>query len=241
MRAAFTLAGLAAFAAAAPAAAAPAHRPVHRAPHPGAAAARNWSATVVATPEGGFRMGNPAARVKVVEYGSLACPHCRHFEETGYKPLVQRYVRTGRVSYEFRNLIINAPDISVSLLTRCAGAARFFPMSEVVYATQPQWMQKLTGLTEAQKAELGKLSDTQRIARLADLGGFPQIAARFGVAPARARQCLADPAGLKRLIGMAEAAQKIGVNQTPTFFVNGARTSAETWEQLEALIRKAGG
>ena len=66
-------------------------------------APRDWSRTVAATPEGGFRMGNPNAKVKLVEYGSLACPHCRHFEETGYKPLVQQYVRTGRVSYEFRN------------------------------------------------------------------------------------------------------------------------------------------
>ena len=70
---------------------------------PKAAAARDWSRTVAVTPEGGFRMGNPAAHVKVVEYGSLACPHCRHFEETGYRPLVQKYVRTGQVSYEFRN------------------------------------------------------------------------------------------------------------------------------------------
>ena len=74
-------------------------------------------------------MGNPNARVKLVEYGSLACPHCRHFEETGYKPLVQGYVRTGRVSYEFRSFLLNAPDISVSLLAHCAGPAKFFPMS----------------------------------------------------------------------------------------------------------------
>ena len=73
------------------------------------------------TPEGGFRMGNPAAPIKLIEYGSLACPHCRHFAETGYKPLLQNYVRTGRVSYEFRNLLISGPDISVSLLARCFG------------------------------------------------------------------------------------------------------------------------
>ena len=91
------------------------------------APAVNWTRTVVATPEGGFRMGNPNAKVKLVEYGSLACPHCRHFEQTGYKPLVQTYVRTGRVSYEFRNLLLNAPDLAVSLLTpseRNAAAAR---------------------------------------------------------------------------------------------------------------------
>lgn len=212
--------------------------PVRRAAAP---AVRDWSRTVVATPEGGFRMGNPAARVKVVEYGSLACPHCRHFEETGYRPLVDKYVRTGRVSYEFRNLIINAPDISVSLLARCAGPAQFFAMSAVVYATQPQWFAKLNAMTAAQKAELEKMTDAQRISRLAAIGGFPQLAARFGVAPARARMCLADPAGLKRLIGMAEAANAAGVNQTPTFFVNGVRTDAAEWGELEPLVRKAGG
>ncbi len=45
-----------------------------------AQAAHDWSRTVAMTPEGGFRMGNPAAKVKLIEYGSLACPHCRHFE-----------------------------------------------------------------------------------------------------------------------------------------------------------------
>ncbi|HWU93511.1 MAG TPA: thioredoxin domain-containing protein, partial [Sphingomicrobium sp.] len=76
-------------------------------------AGHDWTKTVAVTPEGGFRMGNPAARVKLVEYGSLICPHCRHFNETGYKPLLQGYVRTGKVSYEFRNMVLNAPDISV--------------------------------------------------------------------------------------------------------------------------------
>src|SRR5258707_13809131 len=83
---------------------------------PAAKPKADWTSTVVATAKGGFRMGNPASKVKLIEYGSLACPHCRHFEETGYKPLVKQYVRTGRVSYEFRNLLLNGPDISVSLL-----------------------------------------------------------------------------------------------------------------------------
>src|SRR5439155_3891147 len=152
------------------------------------APAVNWTRTVVATPEGGFRMGNPNAKVKLVEYGSLACPHCRHFEQTGYKPLVQTYVRTGRVSYEFRNLLLNAPDLAVSLLAHCAGPAKFFPMSEVVYATQPQWFQKVNAISDAQKTEMEKMTNAQRIVRVGEIAGFPQIAARFGVTPARARQ-----------------------------------------------------
>ena len=36
----------------------------------------DWTQTVVKTPEGGFRMGNPDAPLKIVEYGSRACPYC---------------------------------------------------------------------------------------------------------------------------------------------------------------------
>ena len=208
-------------------------KPVAKAP-----VTRDWTKTVVATPEGGFRMGNPGAPIKLVEYGSLACPHCRHFEETGYKPLLQGYVRTGRVSYEFRNLLINGPDMSISLLAHCAGPARFFPMSELVYATQEQWQKKIEGMDEA---SLDKLTDQQRIIRYAEVGGMAQIAGRFGVTPARAKQCLADPKGLERLINMTKTAMDNGIGHTPTFLINGKVADASTWETLEPLIKQAGG
>ena len=202
-------------------------------------APRDWSRTVAVTPQGGFRMGNPAARVKLVEYGSLACPHCRHFEETGYKPLVQNYVRAGRVSYEFRNLLINGPDLSISLLTRCSGPARFFAMSQVVYATQPQWEDRINKMSDADKAAMDKMTDQQRVVRFAELGGMIPLAARFGVTPARARQCLTDSKGVQRLLDMTKAANDAGVDHTPTFFVNGKVSSAATWEQLEPELKKA--
>lgn len=204
-----------------------------------AAPARDWSHTVVATPQGGFRMGNPAAKVKLIEYGSLACPHCRHFEETGYKPLVQNYVRSGRVSYEFRNLLINGPDISISLLAHCAGPAKFFPMSEVVYATQPDWQKRIADMSDSDQAALDKLTDQQRVERFAEIGGMGAIAARFGVTPARARQCLADPKGLQRLLDWTKAASDSGINHTPTFIINGKESDAATWEELEPEIKKA--
>jgi len=201
----------------------------------------DWTRTVVATPEGGFRMGNPAAPVKLVEYGSLACPHCRHFEETGYKPLIQNYVRTGKVSYEFRNFLISGPDMSVSLLTRCAGPAKFFPMSELVYATQEQWEKKIEGMSDADKAALEQMTDEQRIVRFAELGGMAPLAERFGVSKAQAKQCLSDPKGLQRLLNITKTAVDSGVDHTPTFLINGKVTDAATWESLEPLIQQAGG
>lgn len=210
-------------------------KPAHAAP----AKARDWARVVTMTPEGGFMMGNPAARVKLVEYGSLACPHCRHFEETGYKPLVQDYVRTGEVSYEFRNLLLDGPDISVSLLTRCAGAAKFFPMSEMVYATQPQWEDRLIKMSDADKAAIDKMTDEQRIVRFAEIGGMPAIASKFGLNAGRARQCLTDKNGLDRLLAITKAANDNGIHQTPTFIVNGQVSGSTLWEQLEPELKKA--
>lgn len=201
------------------------------------APAVDWTRTVVQTAEGGFRMGNPKAKLKLVEYGSLACPHCRHFEETGYQPLVQKYVRSGRVSYEFRNFLLNAPDIAASLLAHCAGPAKFFPMSQAVFAAQPKWFDKVRALTAAQTAELEKLPEQQRIARLGQVAGFPQIAARFGVTPVRARQCLADPKRLERLLAITKAAADQGITRTPTFLINGKVVDAANWDQLEPLLK----
>src|SRR4029077_4194167 len=65
---------------------------------PGVRAAQSvdWTRTFSQSADGGFRMGNPEAKIAIVEYGSLTCSHCRHFAETAYKPLISEYVRTGK-------------------------------------------------------------------------------------------------------------------------------------------------
>ena len=129
----------------------------------------------------------------------------------------------------------------MSLLAHCAGPAKFFPMSEVVFATQPQWFEKIGALSDAQRAEIEKMTDAQRNVRLGEVAGFPQIAARFGVTPAQARQCLSDPKGLDRLLNITKAAEDAGIHRTPTFLINGKVSDAATWEQLEPQLKKAVG
>ena len=65
----------------------------------------DWSTIVSRSPEGGFVMGNPNAKVKLVEFGSLTCPHCAEFEHQGGQALVDNYVKKGLVSWEFRNYV----------------------------------------------------------------------------------------------------------------------------------------
>ena len=225
---------LAALAAASPAAAA---APARKA----APVAIDWSRTVVATPEGGFRMGNPGAKVKLVEYGSLTCGHCAAFSRTGMASLVGAYVRSGKVSFEYRNFILNGLDVAASLLARCGGPSRFFPVAETLYSTQDQWMGRVGSLTAAQKAQLNALPENQRLGRLAELAGLTGIAARHGVAPVQGKRCLADQAGLDRLGRMAEAASALGVEGTPTFFLNGANIGTHNWATLEPILRESAG
>lgn len=217
--------------------------PAPAAPPPGksAPARVDWARTVVATPEGGFRMGNPAARVKLVEYGSLTCGHCANFAKAGMAPLVGNYIRGGKVSYEYRNFILNGLDVAATLVARCGGPSRFFPVADKLYATQGQWMSRVGALTPAQKSQMNALPENQRLGRLAELAGITRIAAQQGIAPVQSKRCLADQAALDRLARMGEAAQAQGVQATPTFFFNGANIGTHTWASLEPILREAAG
>ena len=199
----------------------------------------DWTRTVHATFEGGFQMGNPSAPVKVVEYGSLTCGHCAAFAREGMNTLVGKYVKSGKVSYEYRNYILNGLDVAASLLARCGGPNGFFPLVDKLYATQPQWMGRHKLLTQAQKDQLNALPEGQRLGRLAQMVGLTGIAAQHGITAAQADRCFAHPVALNRLGQMAEAASGRGVDGTPTFFLNGANVGPQTWETLEPILREA--
>lgn len=214
--------------------------PLPSAPANKAVAVRDWTKTVVATPQGGFRMGNPAARVKLVEYGSLTCSHCADFSRTGTTPLYAM-VKSGKVSFEFRNMVLNGVDLAASLVARCGGPSKFFPVIGKMYANQKQWAGKISGMSNAQKDQLRALPRAQQLTRIAELGGLTQLAAANGIAPQQAKKCLADEASVQRLANMHEEAGRLGVEGTPTFFINGAMVHAHDWSELAPLIRKAGG
>jgi protein-disulfide isomerase len=201
----------------------------------------DWARTVVATPEGGFRMGNPAAKVKLIEYGSLTCSHCATFAKDGMASLVGTYVRSGKVSYEYRNMVLNGLDVAATLVARCGGPGAYFRVADKLYATQDQWKGRVKDLTDAQKQALNALPENQRLGRLADLAGIPAIAAQHGIAPASAQRCLADRAAFDALGKMNEAATAQGVQGTPTFFLNGSSIGFHTWATLEPILREAAG
>jgi protein-disulfide isomerase len=190
----------------------------------------------VRTPEGGFRIGNPNAPVKLVEYFSLTCPHCAAFTHEGGAPLFQQYVRPGRVSVEYRNYVLNGYDLAAALISRCAAPRAYFEMSHELLATQPRWMGRMQALTDAQRAELRGLAPLPAMQRIVVLLGLDAVAARHGIGPAAQRACLADQAALDRIGTIHQAAEGLGVHGTPTFFVNGRMVQTNSWAGIEPLL-----
>jgi protein-disulfide isomerase len=194
---------------------------------PAKAPAIDWTKRTVASTDGGFVMGNPKAKVTLVEYGSLTCPHCRHFAETALKPLTAGYIRTGKVRFEFRNYILNGYDLSASVIARCGGATRFFPATESFFATQDNWIDRIRKTPRDRLEAVEGLPDDKKLAAMAEIGGFKTIAAAKGISATAAEKCLADPAAAKRLVDMT------------TFFVNGKRVDGADWPSVEAALKAA--
>jgi len=202
----------------------------------------DWTMVVNATPAGGFMMGNPNAKVKLVEYGSLTCPHCREFDEKGVPTLIDKYVKSGQVSWEFRNYVRDPFDLTASLIARCNGAKSFFPLMRAFYKDQVAWVTKIQETPQAQLEALQNLPPNQEFVQAAKFAGFPEWAAARGVPAAKTNQCLSNEKNINQLVQMTGDATNQFPNfpGTPTFVINGKMAeNTATWELLEPQLKKA--
>jgi protein-disulfide isomerase len=206
-----------------------------------AAGGTNWVDTVSVTPDGGFRMGNPDAAVKLVEYASFTCPHCAAFEAEASEKL-QAYVRKGSLSWEFRPFLLNAMDVAPSLLAGCQGAGPFFKLAEQLYADQANWAMKYQSLAPAEIQRIQALPEAQQFSALAKAGGLDQFFGARGLPAAKAEACLTDKAAADKLVALrAIGTDRDGVTGTPTFLINGTNAKDTfDWATLEPKLKAAG-
>ena len=199
---------------------------------------RDWTNTVVRTPAGGFRMGDPNAPVKLVEYVSLTCSHCAQFAADAGERLFLQHVRLGRVNVEYRNFPLNAYDLAAAFISRCASPREYFNMTHYLLGHQPEWMGRIDSITPAQRNELRTLTPVQAMARIVSLIGLDRIASRHGISSAQQRSCLADSAALTQIETMAQAGRsEHDVQGTPTFVINGRPVGSQSWATLEPMLR----
>lgn len=219
--------------------AAPSSAPVAAATPP---VGKTWVDVVAKTPEGGYVQGNPAAAIKLVEYGSRSCPTCGRFAIEGVEPLREKYISTGKVSYEFRDFLVHgAPDFAAALINQCASTDAFFPILDQMFANQSEFATRLQQLPPQLGQQLQTMTPAQAAAALGEALGYIDFVKQRGIPEDKARQCLADPKLIESIAKThADAANVHGVTGTPNFFINGQQAEALGWTQLEPLLQAAG-
>jgi protein-disulfide isomerase len=159
-------------------------------------------------------IGKPDAKVTIVEYASMTCPHCAHFHATTLPALKTKYIDPGKVRLILREFPFDPRAEAGFMLARCAGD-NYFPMVDVLFKQQMQW----AGVENAKDALL----------QIAKLAGFTQE---------KFEACLTDQKLLEDVRSVRDRGDKdFGVDSTPTFFINGGRyPGAMSIGEISAII-----
>jgi protein-disulfide isomerase len=168
-------------------------------------------------------LGNPAAKVTVVEYASVACPVCGRWYKEVFPAFKAKYIDSGKVHYIAREMLVgDANEVAIAasgfLLARCAGKDKYFAVVDAIYASQP-----------------GIYDDPNNIL----LG----IAKKFGLGEEQYGACVRDEAALNALTARVAAnVKRDNVNATPTFVINGKALEPgyQPLTALDAAIAAAG-
>lgn len=200
---------------------------------------RDWRQTVTMTPEGAYAIGNPKAKVTLVEYLSYTCPHCAHFMQESKAELMDGLVRRGSVRVELRHALRDPLDLAAALLARCGGAKGFVPASEALFASQSQWVEKGFDFQQDNAQRLQRYPADERTRMVIDASGLPDMAQSLGLTKAQADACLADKAQSLKLADMAQKSWS-QIEGTPAFLVNGQKAETTSWAALKPKLSAAG-
>ena len=161
-------------------------------------------------------LGPADAKVTVVEYASMTCGHCAHFTKDVWPEFKKKYVDTGKVRYIFREFPLDNLAAAASMLARCAGGDKAFPLIEVMFEKQQEWA-------------FGEGNPVPRLFEIAKQAGFTQES--FD-------KCLTDQKLLDDITaGRTRGSDVFGVQATPTFYINGKKLDGgPTLDKFDAMI-----
>lgn len=171
-------------------------------------------------------MGNPKAKVVMIEYAAPTCPHCAHFNETVFPFVKQNYIQTGKVYYVFRVFPLHPTDGAAEAMARCLPADNYFEFIDLLFRNQAKW-----------DWEYG-VSDLH--------GALVSMGRLAGMTPEKVDSCIADKAMAERINKVAMDGQtRYNITGTPTFVINGVvhqsgemGTPADLQSVLDPLLRK---
>lgn len=172
-----------------------------------------------AGPLGDVVLGKADAPVTIIEYASMTCSHCATFHNTTYPEMKKKYIDTGKVKYIMREFPLDPLAAAGFMLARCAGDDKYHAMLEMLFNKQKDWVVR---------------EPIPPLLALAQQAGFTKDSFEA---------CLKDQKVLEGIEAVrTHGAEKLGVNSTPTFFINGklfrgTLTMDELDKQLQPLLK----
>jgi protein-disulfide isomerase len=160
---------------------------------------------------GEMALGVETAPVTIIEYASASCPHCAAFANDVLPALTKDYIETGKMRLIFREFPHNDAAMGAFMVARCAPKERYFPLMEIYFKTQDNWVAK-------------------------PLEGLRAIAIQAGFTEQTFMACLNNQEVAKNIFAVRQKAEGFGVQGIPTFFINGERYEGEN--TLEAFKSK---
>jgi protein-disulfide isomerase len=160
-------------------------------------------------------LGSKDAKVTLVEYASLTCPHCARLNNEVMPRIKKEYVETGKVRYVYRDFPLDQLALAASVLARCAGPDRYFGFVDALFSTQGNW---------------ATAQDPSR--------ALEQVGKLGGVTPEQYEACRKDDSIQTKVLEQRLSGEKtFQVNATPTLIVNGDKYAREmTYEELKAVL-----
>ncbi len=203
----------------------------------GVAAAPNWN-TVVAEADGAHRIGNPKAKVSLIEFVSYTCDHCARFAREGDGALQLVYVGPGKVSLEVRHVVRDPVDLTAAVLANCGPAAKFARNHAAFMLSHGKWMAMAAKTSKAQQQRWYAGDGTSRRKAIARDLGFYDVMAGRGYNRTDTDRCLSDEAAATRIAeNSARDAEKWNVAGTPSFAIDGTLlTGTHEWRVLQPQL-----
>ena len=167
-----------------------------------------------ASPLGEQWLGSPDAPVTIVEYASMTCTHCAAFHETGYQTLKTKYIDTGKVRFTLREFPFDPVATAAFMLARCSGDGHYLALTDALFKQQKVW-----AFSE---------NPQETLFAAVKQAGFTQDSFQA---------CLKDQRIYDAVNDVRIRGEKLGVDSTPTFFINGKKVSgALSAKDLDAQI-----
>lgn len=203
-------------------------------------AGSQWADIVTVTPEGGYKIGNPDAPLKLVEYASHTCGACANFAATGKPALKEKYVASGVVSFELRNLVRDPIDLTIATLVRCGPKENMQPLADQAWAS----LEGIFGAVQANQAlyeSAGNQPVEQRFITIAEAADLISFFSARGLSADQSRACLADTKAIEAIANASsQQSEQLKIAGTPSFLLNGSKLDVTQWPQLEPLLQRAG-